>query len=174
MEWVDYFIVGVVVLSALISLMRGFVREAFSLATWILAFWVALAFTGTLDAHLARWIETPSLRTIVAFSTLFILMLIAGAMINHFASLTVKKTGLTGTDRLLGALFGIARGVVVVAALALLAIVTEFNQDPWWEHSMFIPLVEPLALWMAEFLPEDLSGSLPEVEPDVDMGPEHG
>ncbi len=156
MIWVDYFIVGVVVLSALISLMRGFVKEAFSLATWILAFWVALTFTENLDAMLAGTIETPSVRVLVAFSILFILALIVGAMINHFATLTVKKTGLTGTDRTLGIIFGTARGVVVVAALVLLGILTEIDQDPWWRDSAFIPILEPVALWMAELLPREM------------------
>lgn len=156
MIWVDYFIVGVVVLSALISLMRGFVKEAFSLATWILAFWVALTFTENLDAMLAGTIETPSVRVLVAFSILFILALIVGAMINHFATLTVKKTGLTGTDRTLGIIFGTARGVVVVAVLVLLGILTEIDQDPWWRDSAFIPILEPVALWMAELLPREM------------------
>jgi membrane protein required for colicin V production len=155
MVWVDFFIVALVIISALISLMRGFVKEALSLATWIMAFWVSLTFVDALDALLANRIETPSVRMLVAFFSLFIVTLIIGAMINHFVGLAVKKTGLGGTDRMIGVLFGVARGVLVVAALVLLGILTEVNQDPWWENSTFIPVLEPVAYWLASFLPAD-------------------
>lgn len=164
MVWVDYFIVALVILSALISLMRGFVKESISLLTWIMAFWVALTFVDSLDAMLANRIETPSVRVLVAFSTLFIITLILGAMVNHFVSLAVKKTGLSGTDRMIGVLFGTARGVVVVAALVLLGILTEVNRDPWWNDSAFIPLMEPIAAWMAGFLPEDMAQEVTRVQ----------
>ncbi|MDQ2068930.1 CvpA family protein [Natronospira bacteriovora] len=160
MVWVDYFIVALVILSALISLMRGFVKEALSLATWIMAFWVSLTFVDALDALLANRIETPSVRVLVAFSSLFIVTLIIGAMVNHFVSLAVKKTGLGGTDRMIGVLFGLARGVLVVAALVLLGILTEVNQDPWWSNSAFIPILEPVAAWLASFLPPDMVGDV--------------
>lgn len=157
MVWVDYFIVALIILSALISLMRGFVKESISLLTWIMAFWVALTFVDNLDAMLAGTIETPSVRILVAFSILFVVTLIIGAMINHFVSLAVKKTGLSGTDRMIGVLFGTARGVLVAAALVLLGMLTEVNRDPWWEDSTFIPIMEPIAAWMAGFLPEDMA-----------------
>jgi len=160
MVWVDYFIVALVILSALISLMRGFVKEALSLATWIMAFWVSLTFVDALESVLSSHIETPSVRMLVAFSILFIVTLIIGAMVNHFVSLAVKKTGLSGTDRLIGVLFGTARGVLVVSALVLLGILTEVNRDPWWNASAFIPLLEPIAAWMAAFLPEHMVESL--------------
>jgi membrane protein required for colicin V production len=160
MVWVDYFIIGIVLLSALISLMRGFVKEALSLATWILAFWVALTFTQLVDAWLINRIDTPSIRIVVAFSSLFVLGLLVGAMVNHFAGLAVKRTGLGGTDRMIGVVFGMARGIVVVAALVLLGILTEINEDPWWNASAFIPLLEPVALWLASFLPAELVNNL--------------
>jgi len=160
MIWVDYVIVALVVLSALISLMRGFVKEALSLATWIAAFWVALTFTDTVDAMLVAHIDTPSMRVLVAFASLFVVTLVLGAIFNHFVSLAVKKTGLSGTDRMIGVLFGLARGVALVAAMVLLGILLEIDQDPWWQESMFIPLIEPISAWMAGFLPDNLVDGL--------------
>lgn len=157
MVWVDYFIVALIILSALISLMRGFVKESLSLLTWIMAFWVALTFVDNLDAMLAGTIETPSVRVLVAFTILFVVTLIIGAMVNHFVGLAVKKTGLSGTDRMIGVLFGTARGVLVTAALVLLGLLTEVDRDPWWNDSVFIPVMEPIAAWMAGFLPEDMA-----------------
>src|SRR5699024_8046536 len=120
MVWIDYFILAVIVLSILLSLIRGFVREAVSLGTWLAAFGLALTFAGPLS----RWftaIDSDALRIILAFALLFVAVLIVGAVLNHVISALVDKTGLSGTDRLIGAVFGFGRGLVLVAALVLVA-----------------------------------------------------
>ena len=119
--WIDVVILALIALSAILSLFRGFVREAVALATWLVALWVAMAFHEDLAAILSQWISTPSAQKITAFAVLFICVLLLGAIINFLASKLVDKTGLTGTDRLLGIVFGVARGGVIVAILVLLA-----------------------------------------------------
>jgi membrane protein required for colicin V production len=154
MVWVDYFIIAVVVLSVLLSLLRGFVREAISLAAWIAAFWVALTFSDALS----RWftaIHSDALRVIVAFALLFVAVLIVGAVLNHFIGALVGKTGLSGTDRLIGAIFGFGRGVVVVAALVLVANWTQLPQTTTWKQSRFVPYIDPVAGWLRQVLPVD-------------------
>lgn len=157
MVWADFCILGIIVLSALVSLWRGFMKEAISLVTWIMAFWVAIGFSDLLAIRLQSWIETPSLRLIVAFTTLFLITLLIGAMVNHFVSLAVQKTGLSGTDRMIGAFFGLARGVVLVAVLVLLGILFQLPRDKWWRESALIPYMQPVAMWMSSFLPEDVA-----------------
>lgn len=155
MVWIDYFILAVVVLSALISLMRGFVKEAISLGTWILAFWAALTFADALAGWFSGSIQTPTVRFIFAFAILFVAVLILGALLNHLVSALVDKTGLSGTDRLIGAVFGFGRGLVLVAALVLVAGLTRLPEAHVWRQSQFLPYVEPVAVWLRQVLPLD-------------------
>jgi len=159
MVWVDYAIIIIIALSALISVLRGFVKEALSLAAWVLAFWVAFTFHQNLATVLADYIDTPSLRLISAFALLFVVTLIIAALVNNLVAQLVKKTGLTGTDRMLGVVFGIARGTVIVAILVLMAGLTQLPADPWWNDSIFIVHFQNMAIWLKTFLPDDIAAN---------------
>ncbi|PLY16501.1 MAG: colicin V production CvpA [Sedimenticola sp.] len=155
MIWIDYVILGIIGLSALISLIRGFMREALSLAAWVLAFWVAWTFFRDLAIHL-DWFTMPSLQLAASFGLLFIATLMVGALVNFLVGQLVDKTGLTGTDRLVGMLFGAARGAILVAILVLLAGLTPFPNDPWWQSSQLIGYFQDLAVWLKQLLPADI------------------
>jgi membrane protein required for colicin V production len=155
MIWVDYIIIGIIGLSALISLVRGFMREALSLIVWILAFWVAWTFFRELAIHL-HWFSVPSVQLGVAFILLVIASLIIGALVNFIVGQLVERTGLSGTDRLIGMLFGAARGGVLVAILVLLAGLTPLPNDPWWSESQLIGYFQDLAIWLKSLLPADI------------------
>lgn len=156
MTWVDWIFIVIVLLSTLIGFWRGFVREALSLLTWVAAFWLAWAFSSTAAAWFARWIDTPSLQTVAGFALLFFVVLIVGALVNHFAAIALERTGLTGTDRGVGTIFGLFRGVVLVTALVLVGTLLTLNRDAWWEHSLFIEYFEPVAVWVTGFFPESI------------------
>lgn len=155
MIWADYIILGIIGLSAVISLVRGFVREALSLAVWVLAFWVAWTFFREL-AEQIDWFTLPSVRLGVSFAILFIATLMLGALVNFLMGQLVDKTGLSGTDRLIGIFFGAARGALLIAVLVLLAGLTPFPNDPWWHESQLIGYFQELALWLKELLPPDI------------------
>jgi membrane protein required for colicin V production len=157
MAWLDFVIIGIISLSAVISLIRGFVREAFSLAVWFLAFWVSWSFFRDLAVQLEPWIDTPSVRLGVAFTILMVVTLVIGGLVNYLIIQLVERTGLSGSDRLIGMIFGIARGVLLVSALVLLAGLTPFPGDPWWQNSHLVPYFEELAVWLMELLPEDIA-----------------
>ncbi|KRT55795.1 CvpA family protein [endosymbiont of Ridgeia piscesae] len=157
MHWIDILILIVVAISAIISLVRGFVSEALSLATWVVGFWVAWLFFRPLAVQLEPWIDVPSLRLGASFGLLLIVTLLLGAILNRFLALLVDSTGLTGTDRMIGMLFGIARGVLMVAILVLLAGLTPLPGDGWWHESSLIPYFEEMALWMKQNLPDDIA-----------------
>lgn len=160
MIWVDFVIPGIIVISTLISLMRGFVREALSLIGWLAAFWVALSFSSGLAQEFLMSIGIPSVRMVVAFTVLFVVTLVLTAIVNRLAGQLVKRTGLTGTDRMIGMVFGLARGVVVVAVMVLLAGMTTLAQDPWWHESQLISVFEQLAFWLRDNVAPDIAGSL--------------
>ena len=159
MVWVDYVIPGIIVFSALFSLMRGFVREALSLIGWITAFWLALRYANPLAELFLSSIAIPSVRIVIAFTILFVLTLMLAALINHLAGHVVRRTGLTNTDRMVGMVFGVARGGVVVCILVLLAGLTTIPQDPWWGESMMIGHFESFALWLQANIAPEIDGT---------------
>jgi membrane protein required for colicin V production len=157
MLWIDILIIAIIAISAVISLVRGFVQEAFSLATWIAAFAVAWFFFRPLAGQLEHLINVPSIRLGVAYCIILLVVLVLGAIVNRLMKSLVESTGLSGTDRLIGIFFGIARGAVVVAILVLLAGLSPFPDDVWWQESRLIPYFEEMAVWLKGFLPEDIA-----------------
>lgn len=95
-------ILAIIAISSLISLKRGFVKEALSLLTWIIAGAVAWMFGGSLSQYLEAYIQTPSARVIAGCAILFVATLLVGAMINFLIGELIRVTGLSGTDRFLG------------------------------------------------------------------------
>ncbi len=155
--WVDFVILGIVLISALISLIRGFVREAFSLAVWVLAFWISWTFFRDLSLRMEPFVTTPSVRLGVAFVILMVLSLAVGGLLNYLVIRLINSTGLSGSDRFIGMIFGLARGVLLMAILVLLAGLTPLPQDPWWQQSVLIPYFQELALWLKELLPPEVA-----------------
>jgi membrane protein required for colicin V production len=158
MIWVDYVIIAIIVLSALMSLMRGLIREVLSLAAWVLAFWVSLNYVHVLAGRLGGLIPLPSARQAGAFLILLVATLLIMGVVNFFVGRIIAMTGLTGTDKMLGIFFGIARGVLIIAVLVFLAKLTPLPQDPWWSESLLIRHFEPITLWLKDLLPEDAAG----------------
>ncbi|GMQ88743.1 MAG: CvpA family protein [Gammaproteobacteria bacterium] len=156
MIWVDYILLVIIAVSALLSLWRGFMKEAISLVSWIAALWVGMLFFYDLARVMRDWIDTPTIRNVVAFGLLFIGTLVVGGLVNYLVGQLVSRTGLTSTDRILGMIFGVARGVVVVAVLVMLAGLTTVPQDPWWQESTLLEYFQDIALWLRAFLPDDI------------------
>lgn len=157
MIWVDYFILAIVTVSALLSLWRGFIKEALSLASWVAALWVAMLFFDDLGRFLAEWIDTTSVRSAVAFVILFVGTVIVGGIVNFLVGKLVEKSGLSATDRALGVLFGVARGVVIVSVLVMLAGLTPVPGDAWWSESLLLGRFQDMAMWLRSFLPAGIA-----------------
>jgi len=156
MVWIDMVILGIVLISAFISLIRGFAREALSLVAWILALGLAWHFFRDFSVYLME-IETTSVRLGSSFFVIFISVLILGGMVNFLVGQLIDKTGLSGTDRVLGIFFGAARGAVMVCVFVLLAGLTPLPEDTWWQESQLIPHFSQLAVWLREFLPPEIA-----------------
>ncbi|NOX43465.1 MAG: CvpA family protein [Gammaproteobacteria bacterium] len=160
MQWFDVIILSIIGISAIISLIRGFVKEAMSLAGWVAAIWVSLTYSDVLAGLLAQYMSTPSIRFIVAFTSLFVVTLLLSALINFLVSQLVKKTGLSGTDRMIGVIFGVARGAAVVGILVLLAGLTPLPQDDWWQDSKLVGHFQQMATWASGQLPPEAIANL--------------
>ncbi|MGX9418975.1 CvpA family protein [Vibrio sp. RC27] len=155
MNWLDYTILAVIGFSAVISLIRGFSKEAFSLITWIGAFFIASRFYEKLAQYFTN-IQDDIVRNGAAIAALFIATLIVGAIVNYVIGQLVEKTGLSGTDRLLGVVFGALRGVLLVAALLFaLDAFTSFSSSDWWTQSTLVPQFR----WIIAFFFEHLKAT---------------
>ncbi|NDL65315.1 colicin V production protein [Acerihabitans arboris] len=160
MIWVDYVIIGIIVFSALISLIRGFIREALSLVTWGCAFFVASHYYVYLAIYFTRF-EDQLVRNGIAIALLFVATLIVGAIVNYVIGSLVERTGLSGTDRVLGVCFGALRGILVVSAtLFFLDTFTSFSQSADWQQSQLIPQFSGIIRWFFDYL-QNTSSFLP-------------
>lgn len=153
----DYTIIAVIFISVLISFVRGFFKELISLVIWIVGFLVAMNFYATCSGMLEPYITNASVRVIVSFAGLFISVLIIGAIFNCLLSFIIIKSGLSGFDRLLGMVFGCARGVLLISVVLLLISTTSFIQDDWWKKSVLIPHFQILIDWLRVFLPQQIT-----------------
>ena len=139
MPVIDYIFLGLVALSVLLGFMRGFFREALSLASWVLALWLALEFGQIFVPVFSEILPSPTLQIWAARLMTFVLVVVAGAVVNRLIGMAVRKTGLSGTDRVLGMGFGFVRGVLLVGLVVLGAQVLELDREPWWDESRLVP-----------------------------------
>lgn len=134
----DIVVCLLILLSAMIGLARGLVKEVLSLIIWIAAFALSLLFAPTLAEILVGRVENDSIRMILAFAAVFVAALIAGAIVQWIIAKLIESTGLSGTDRLLGFLFGSIRGVLL--CIVILIILRPFAEEAlWWQQSIIIP-----------------------------------
>ena len=140
MNWADWLIIFVLLVSGLISMKRGFIKEALSLIVWVAAFIAATWAKEPLANLFAGWVEAPSVRQLLAFILVFIVVLILGGILNYLLGRCVDMTGLKSTDRFFGVLFGLLRGaLVVVIAVVYLPRILPVHRDAWWQNSLLIP-----------------------------------
>lgn len=150
----DYVFLLIVLVSIVISVIRGLVREVLSLVSWIGAFVVAKFGAPVVAGWLSGLIAHPKVRVVFAF----ILVMVAAVLLFSLLSLQVvklvKMTGLTSTDRALGAFFGVARGVLIAVLLVLLASLTPLPREDYWRNAFFRYPLETVASWMQPRLPD--------------------
>jgi membrane protein required for colicin V production len=160
MNWLDYTVLAVLIVSMVWSALRGVVREIISLGGWIIAFLAANLFAGPLAPHLPQAIPGENLRTLVAFIAIFIVTLILSALVGALMSRLVSAVGLGPLDKMLGALFGIARGAIVVMAAVLAAGLTSAPAQSWWKESMSGEPLKRAALAIKPWLPDSFAQRL--------------
>lgn len=160
LELADLIIIAVVVISTLVSLLRGFIRESLSLLIWVVAAWVGLRLATPIAELLTPWVAIPSARLILGFVAVFVAVVMAGSLLGLLVAKLISSSGLSGTDRMLGMLFGAMRGVVMVVIAVLVLSLTPVVDDPWWQQSMLLPYAEDLAAFAVDQLPEGVQARI--------------
>lgn len=153
MSAVDWVLLAIVGASALFGLMRGFVGVLASLAAWVLAAWAAFRFGAQVALMLAADGEPGPGQLLAGYALSFLVVLLAVGVVGWLVRKLVQSVGLSGLDRLLGLLLGIARGAFVACALVLLLGLTELPRGPQWQASPVVPVFVPGAQWMRAWLP---------------------
>jgi membrane protein required for colicin V production len=156
MTWFDWITIGVIGFSALLGLWNGFIREVFALVGWVAAGVCAATFGAGVAEMLPALIPGSILRLLIGVALTFVAVRLLVGLISFVVARLAKAVGLGIGDRMLGGLFGAARGVVVLLTAVLIAGLTSLPQDPGWRDSMFAnPLVQ-LALVAKPYLPQEL------------------
>ena len=161
MNWADYVIIAILLISVLVGIFRGFVREVMAIVVWAFAIWLAYLGVAQGAELLTNVVEVPSVRIMSAFGAIFLTVLIVGGLVSWLIGRLIESTGLAPTDRMVGMIFGMARGVVIVGVAVLLARFTPFPQDPWWQQSLLLPHFERLAKTAETWLPPSIQEYLP-------------
>ena len=154
MTTVDYILIGVAAVSTVIGLFRGFAREAFSLATWSLAIWASWRFGNQGQAYFEGLTDSVVIQLWVARCVILVLVLLAGGVGGWMVSTLLTRTGLSGTDRAVGMVFGLMRGVVLAGFLIIVMQAAELDKEPWWQESKLIPYATPLTDALGELAEE--------------------
>lgn len=162
--WIDFAIIALVLLSTLISLVRGIVKEVLSLASWAVAFGVAVYYANRLAAMFAGFIHVGWLRYVVGFLLILVATLLLASLLSRLIGVVVKTSGLGVTDRLLGMAFGFARGLVIVGMLTVMMSVMPVTDEAWWKGSALLPWFRGATQWLTDHAPKadmkDLIGRL--------------
>lgn len=154
MIWADWVLIAALLVSIVIGIIRGFTREILGLVTWIVAIAAALLLAPHTVGLLESWVHTPSLRIATSYAVVFFGVLVIGAIVTSIVSMVVRKSPLSGFDRMVGGGFGLIRGVLVGVVMVWLVGLTPARMDPWWKQSLFIPKLEWLAAGFRSLMPE--------------------
>lgn len=153
----DYVVLAVILLSLSLGVWRGVVAEILSLIAWVAAFLGARTLAEPAGDWLLAVDVAAGVRQIVGFVVVFIATLIVFIFLRWLVSSLVRAVGLGSLDRLLGAVFGLARGVLIVWVGVMLAGLTALPAEPWWRTAMLSPPLETAVLAARPWLPPDLA-----------------
>jgi membrane protein required for colicin V production len=153
----DYVVIGIVGLSLLFGLWRGVVGEVIALLAWVLAIFAAVEFGGKVGQMLFTGIADPAVRMLAGCVTIFVGVLVVMALVRMAVRSMVKALGLSVSDRLLGMVFGLVRGVLVTMVLVGLGGMTAAPKQAWWRDATLAPPLETAVMAVRTWLPDDLA-----------------
>ena len=153
----DIIIIAIITVSALVGIFRGFVREILSLIGWVVSAWLAWRFANMFAPLFDSFVNSPDVRKAAAFIVIFLISLVLFALISYFISKIMNKSALKGMDRTLGMVFGLLRGAIIIAVLAVLIQSTQFSNENWWQESLLKDYFLLLAAYAMAAMPAEVS-----------------
>ncbi len=150
----DWGIIILLIVSLLVGLLRGFVRESISLVTWIAAVFFAIAYFPKLAEHLPFTLNSEVAHLGIAFAIIFMGVLVVGAIINYLMVSVTASIGLKPVDHIFGAVFGIFRVALIVGLLIILVELTTWQEQVWWKDSRVIPWFDGVSDWIMSIMPQ--------------------
>lgn len=160
MNSVDYAIIVLMLLSIGVGVIRGAIREVMNLIGWVLAFVLAYTYAGSLAPQFSEWVGEPLARTVLAWATIFLSVMVLAALIASLLSEVVRKLGLSALDRGVGALIGFARGMLMLLAMTLIVGLTRVPQSAPWREAALTPWLEIVALYAKGVLPDSIAAKI--------------
>jgi membrane protein required for colicin V production len=158
MNGADYLIIGVLLLSMLLGLIRGFVREAIGVISWLGGLWLAWRYAHVVEPLLAGRVGDPPVSTWAARTLIVLGVLVLGWILAGILGYMLRHSGLSiMVDRLLGLVTGFVRGAVVVAVFVLLGQFVQLTQTSWWKSSRLMPYASEAAGWLQSFAETGMS-----------------
>jgi membrane protein required for colicin V production len=154
MTGADALILLVLLGSTAIGVLRGFVREAASLVFWIIAIWAAWKFGRAVEPHLGGLLADPSVAPWVGRLVILLLVLVVGWIIGMLLGYFTRSLGLGPLDRVIGLLFGILRGMLLVGLMVIGAELLHLNHETWWTRSKLVPYGETAGDWLRAMVGE--------------------
>ena len=167
MPVIDIIIVIAIIVSVVVGMVRGFVKEAISIAALLLAIWAAIYFGPVVGMAMAEWLDSEELQMWFGRIFLFAVILSVGGLLSWGLSKLVRLSILSGMDRFLGSLFGVCRGLLLIAVALILGQFAGFSNDPWWQDSMLIPHLEVVADWIKVMAPQGYELLTPDAPADT-------
>ena len=153
-NWVDYTLLAIIGLSFVISVFRGFLREAISLISWAAAFILSLKYSTAVGGLMQAHVHSKTLSYSIAFIVIFLCIIILGMVVNAIVHALIDKSGISFIDRLLGAVFGIARGVLLICMVLMFVNLSTLKDNKAISASWSVKLLNPLVTWLGGYIPK--------------------
>lgn len=152
MNGADHLFAIILLASGILGFVRGFIREAISLLSWLVALWVAWHYSELVNPWLGGALAEPGIREWAGRGIMLLIVLLLGAFVGGVASyFTRRAAGLAAVDRLIGATFGLLRGVVIIGLIVIGGRAVHLDREPWWERTRSMPVAESVANWLERY-----------------------
>ena len=152
MDGADHIFAIILLLSGVVGYFRGFIRESIALLSWLVGLWVAWHYAWVVNPWLGGALAEPGIREWMGRAIVLLIVLLAGSLIGSIVSHYARRAvGLAAMDRMLGVVFGLVRGAVIVGLLVLAGRAAELDNEPWWAETKSMPAASAIANWLERY-----------------------